>query len=55
MDKAAKVQYLVNLHTLMGAQVQTSPWLAAEYQRVWDEMKAELKQESDDGREHEEK
>jgi hypothetical protein len=43
MKREELAQYLVNLHTLMAAQTVTSSWLADEYQRVWDELKAELK------------
>ena len=46
MTRQELVQYLVNLHVLMAAQTVTSSWLAVEYQRVWDELKAQLKEKS---------
>lgn len=36
--------YLVSLHTLMAAIDPTPPWLAAEYQKHWDELKQKVKE-----------
>lgn len=44
MSLHEQVQYLVNLHILMAAQTTTSPWLAAEYGRVWEVVKQQLKE-----------
>ena len=47
MTRSEKAQYLTNLHTLMQAQTQTSPWLVFEYDKVWTELKDELKTEQE--------
>lgn len=45
MTRQEKAQYLYHLHCLMQAIDPTPVWLATEYQKVWDELKDEVKKE----------